>query len=372
MGFAFRFGIEEEFFLCDPSGRGRQKAPAEFWKDLIRIAPGASKELLQNQVETHSSPCPTHGAALAELIERRLAVMKIAAQYDLRLMASGTHPTVDWRHAIFSTGDRYSALKRDMRMLGWRNMYCGMHVHVETPDGIDRVRIINRCTSFLPLFLALSVSSPFWCGEWTGMYGYRLSGYDELPRTGMPPVLADEAAFGAYAAALQRAGLISDPSFIWWAIRPSAKFPTIELRICDSATNVRHSTAIGSLFRALVRRLCLDDAFGPAPSPFLRSIADENRWQAQCHGSHAVMVDPQSLEPETADVLIRRLCADLGDDLDALSATVAVSEIESILTDGASAEHQVTLMQEKLVAGVDLEGALAAVNEHLVKATAKF
>jgi hypothetical protein len=84
------------------------------------------------------------------------------------------------------------------------------------------------------------------------------------------------------------------------------------------------------------------------------------------------MVDPQSLEPETADVLIRRLCADLGDDLDALSATVAVSEIESILTDGASAEHQVTLMQEKLVAGVDLEGALAAVNEHLVKATAKF
>ena len=173
----------------------------------------------------------------------------------------------------------------------------------------DRVRIINRCTSYLPLFLALSVSSPFWCGDWTGMYGYRLSGYDELPRTGMPPVLADEAAFGAYAAALQKAGLIFDPSFIWWAIRPSVKFPTVELRICDAATNVRHAVAIASLFRALVRRLCLDDDYGPAPSPFLRSIADENRWQAQCHGTHAVMVDPRSLEPAPASAHVSNIQA---------------------------------------------------------------
>lgn len=370
MEFQHRYGVEEEFFICDEDGEALRAMPRAFWRSAQGSVPGVSKELLQSQIELQTDPCGAFGECLGQLSERRGMLSGIAAEHGIRLMACGTHPTMDWRDAVMSSGPRYAKLERGMRMLAGRNLYCGMHVHVETPPEIDRIKIINRAVSYLPLFLALSVSSPFWLGARTGLMGYRLAGYDELPRTGLPPVLDDEAAFAAYVQALNAASHIANASFVWWAIRPSNKYPTIELRICDAVTDVRHSAAISALFRALVRRLCRDAAFGPTPSPLLRAIVDENRWQVQCDGVAAVLSDPATFEPAPARTLIERLCADLDEDLEALNCVEALAGVRAILDGGASAQRQVEIYERDLAANGDAAAALAAVKKFVLDKTA--
>ncbi len=370
MAFDFRFGVEEEYFLVSRrSGAACGEPPADFWRDLKIRAPQASKELLQSQVEIKTTPCRRAEDCRDELVESRGVIDEIARDHGLGLLAAGTHPDFDWRESRHSVGDRYRKLVRDMRILALRNMFCGLHVHVEIPDGCSRISLMNRCSPYIPLFLALSVSSPFWRGQWTGMRGYRLTGYDELPRTGMPPVLRDDGEYEQFSAALVRAGAIEDASFIWWALRPSMRFPTLELRICDSVTDVRAATAIASFFRCLVRRLARDNAFGASPSPMLRAIADENRWQIQCDGLDAVLIDIETMEPIAAKTAIRRLMGDLQPDADDLGVADEYVVIERILQDGASADRQINIYQSAIEAGADEPEAIARVIEWLARAS---
>lgn len=366
----YRYGVEEEFFIVDQgTGDGVAQMPADVWADLGSKVPSLTKELLQSQVEIQTDPCLSSEALMEQLVERRGALIDAMAHHGLAVVAAGTHPTMDWRDAVRSKGARYAKLVRMMRMLAQRNMFCGLHVHVETSADVSRIDLINRAVPFLPLFLALSVSSPFWSGLWTGMCGYRLTGYDELPRTGLPPVLTGEADYQRFVGALTQSGAIEDASFIWWGIRPSAKYPTLELRICDSVTDVREAAAIAGLFRCLVRRLTEDPLYGPRPSPLLRAITDENRWQVQCDGAHATLIEPWTLTPVAAADLIRRVCADLESDAHALGSVNALNVIDATLRDGTSADHQIGLMQQILESGKTMEDALGGVKSWMMAQT---
>lgn len=366
MAFQWRFGVEEEYFLIDRVSGDACSAPsAAFWSELSERAPSATKELLQSQVEAKTSPCSSAEQCSAELQASRSAIESVAARHGLGLMASGTHPDFDWRHAKESTGTRYSKLVRNMRMLAMRNHFCGLHVHVEVPEGVSRVNLMNRCAPYLPLFLALSVSSPFWCGEWTGMHGYRLTGYDELPRTGIPPVFADEEDYQAYIQTLVRMGAISDESFLWWALRPSLRYPTLELRICDSVTSVSSAVALASFFRCLVFRLATDAGFGPRPSPSLRAIAEENRWQVQCDGLDAEIADVEGLRATTARHAISRLLASLGPEARKLRCEHQLDIVRGLLEQETSSERQINIWRS---AESPTEG-LSAVKAWLMTAT---
>jgi carboxylate-amine ligase len=141
----------------------------------------------------------------------------------LRLMAAGTHPLAAWTEQRNTEKPRHERLMDDFQIVGRRNVFCGLHVHVAVPAGEDRVRLMNRAMRWLPLFLALSTSSPFWNRQRTGLLSDRQAADDEWPRTGIPDHLADEADYMAFAARLQRAGAIRDPSYLWWAIRPALR-----------------------------------------------------------------------------------------------------------------------------------------------------
>lgn len=373
MDFPFRFGVEEEFFIVDRASLdARPKMPDALWESIARRVPSASKELLQAQVEIQTEPCTRTEECLGQLVERRGLLAEALAEDGAAFLACGTHPTMDWRDALRSPGARYAGLVRDMRMLAHRNMYCGLHVHVEAPKEASRAMIVRRAAAFLPLLLALSVSSPFWMGLWTGMSGYRLTGYDELPRTGLPPAFADDAAYAAYFAALKKAGAIKDPSYAWWAIRPSSKYPTTELRICDSVTRVRDAAAIASLYRCLVRRIVRDPGFGPEPSALVDAISDENRWQVQCDGVHATLIDPYSLEPASATDLVALLCADLAEDADALGCAVAFDWVRVILKDGPSADRQISMLQDVTLGGGGIDRALVRIKRLLARESVEF
>ena len=135
-------------------------------------------------------------------------VAAIAAEHGLAILAAGTHPTALWRKALQTPQKRYDNVMDDLQMIGQRDLLCGMHVHVELPDPDARVDVMRRILPYLPLFVALSTSSPFWQSRATGLKGYRLAAYDELPRTGVPELFRTREEFDAYVAALVRAGVM--------------------------------------------------------------------------------------------------------------------------------------------------------------------
>ena len=253
----FRFGIEEEYFIADARTlRVVNESPAALFDHAHgSTAPRIHREFLQSQLEVATRPHVSVADAQLELVQLRRRTAEAAAEHGLVILAAGTHPMARWREAVRSPQERYQTMMEALQMIGQRNMLCGMHVHVECPDPHRRVDIMRRMTPYVPLLLALSTSSPFWEARCTGLKGYRLAAYDELPRTGLPEPFQTTKQYDSYVAALVRSGVMQDSSHVWWAMRPSSKYPTLELRAPDCCTRVDDALAIAALYRVLVRYL---------------------------------------------------------------------------------------------------------------------
>ena len=249
----YSFGLEEEFFITKRSSRETcQKMP----KCLEEICANPAleefqRELLQSQIEASTPPLTAMGEARNRLTAYRATLDEIAGARGYGIVAAGTHPKALRARQRNAEGVRYRLLMRDLQILGQRNMVCGLHVHVMVANLDARVSIMTRITPYLPLLLALSTSSPFWEGRPTGLMGYRLASYDELPRTGLPDTFANPAEYDRYIQTMVAAKAIKDASYVWWAVRPSLRHPTLELRVADACTRVDHSIAIAALYRAL-------------------------------------------------------------------------------------------------------------------------
>src|SRR6202521_4391094 len=302
----FKFGIEEEFFLVDADTKSAARAmPAAFLEAAQKATGGqVSGELLQSQVEIATLPHTDMATAREELRFLRQALARIAAEHGLAILAAGTHPTAAWHDMQQSYSERYDTVMHDLQMIGQRNMLCGMHVHVELPDPDERVDVMTRMLPYLPLFVALATSSPFWNSRPTGLKGYRLAAYDELPRTGVPELFRTREEFDAYVAALMRAGVIEDSSYIWWTIRPSFVNPTLELRAPDTCTLVEDALAIAALYRTIARPLCLNRWRNADLDAVQRALVVENKWRAQRYGVHGTFVTQQGALP-VAEMLER-------------------------------------------------------------------
>jgi carboxylate-amine ligase len=363
----FTIGIEEEYFLVDARTKSvAEHVPPAFF-EAARAATGGrtSAELLQPQIEVISSPHASMARAGAELRELRQLVAATAAEHGLAILAAGTHPTASWRDARQTAKQRYDTVMDDLQMIGRRDLLCGLHVHVALPDPDDRIEVMYRMLPYLPLLLALSTSSPFWHSARTGLKGYRLAAYDELPRTGLPELFRTGAEFDAYVEALVRAGVIEDSSYIWWAIRPSHEHPTLELRAPDSCTRVEDSIAIAALYRTLVHHLHVNRGRHSDLDPVARAIIVENKWQAQRHGVHATFVDGRGGIP-VAQVL-EEVIAQTAADAAALGCIAEVERCRDIVACGTSADLQLAVFEAKQGSGGD--HALDAVTRWLASAT---
>ncbi|HGG06425.1 MAG TPA: carboxylate-amine ligase, partial [Aliiroseovarius sp.] len=227
----FSIGIEEEYLLVDRETLELAQAPEALMQACGEALEGQfSPEFLQCQVEIGTRVCANVSEARADLRRLRSTVARLAAEHGLAPIAASCHPFADWKHQHHTNKDRYNALRKDLGGVARRLLICGMHVHVGIPDRETRIDIINQLTYFLPHLLALSASSPYWQGEDTGLASYRLTIFDNLPRTGLPPQFSGWSDYERSVSALTDLGLIEDSSKIWWDLRPSAKFPTIEAR----------------------------------------------------------------------------------------------------------------------------------------------
>jgi carboxylate-amine ligase len=261
--------------------------------------------------------------------------------------------------------ERYGPMMDALQMIGRRNMLCGMHVHVELPDPERRIEIMARITPDLPLLLALSTSSPFWQSCRTGLKGYRLAAYDELPRTGLPELFRTAGEYEAYVAAMVRSGAMDDSSHVWWAIRPSRKYPTLELRAPDCCTRLDDALAIAALYRAMVRNLYFDPGCNAEVSAVSRALAVENKWRAQRYGVQGSFVT-EAGAVSVADRL-EQVLARLADDVRILGCEAEAAHCRAIVAGGTSADRQLAVYEEHSAAGQ--EAALRAVTAWVVAAT---
>jgi len=368
MASAFTFGIEEEYFLVDAETKSLVRhMPQAFLEDAKAAANGRiSPEFLQPQIEVMSSPHDNMADARAELRELRRTVAAVAGKHGLAILAAGTHPTGTWRKARQTEKTRYDNVMHDLQMIGQRDLLCGLHVHVELPDPDDRVDLMYRMLPYLPLFLALSTSSPFWQSRCTGLKGYRLAAYDELPRTGVPELFRTREEFDAYVAALVRAGVIEDSSYIWWAIRPSLLNPTLELRVPDSCTLVEDSIAIAALYRTLVRHLYVNRWRNSDLDPVARAIIVENKWQAQRRGVHATFAAEAGAM--TVGEMLERVICDTAADAEAFGCSAEINRCRSIVNSGTSADAQLAVFVAHKQNGT-AGAALRAVTDWIAAAT---
>jgi carboxylate-amine ligase len=347
MAASYSFGIEEEYFLVDADTKFVTRAmPPAFLKAAKLALDGkVTGEFLQSQIEVVTSPQTDMGEARAELRALRKALAAIAAEHRLAIMASGTHPTAVWERSQQSEGQRYDAVMDDLQMIGRRNMLCGLHVHVELPDPSQRIDVMMRMLPYLPLLIALSTSSPFWRSQPTGLKGYRLAAYDELPRTGIPELFRTQAEYDSYIEALVRAGVMPDSSYIWWAIRPSLKHPTLELRAPDSCTDVEHTIAIAALYRTLARFLVRHSERNWAMDAVTRAIIVENKWRAQRYGVNGTFVKIEGDGPITVAHMLDRVIADITPDAKELGCLDEVLRCLTIVSNGTSADHQLAIFK---------------------------
>jgi carboxylate-amine ligase len=229
---------------------------------------------------------------------------------------------------------------------------------------------MRRSIPLLPILLALSCSSPFWRGMDSGFASYRLTSYEELPRTGLPPLLETWSEYEAYTEVLKRANIITNPSYIWWAIRPSSKFPTLELRIADACTRVEDSLTIAALFQSLVRLLVMDRTINAGLTSAERALAKENKWRAQRYGLAADMVDPLGARASvSASDAARALVRLLRPHARALGSENELDGVERIIADGTSADRQMRIYREALDRGLSLPNALAQVKAWIQEET---
>lgn len=350
----YSFGIEEEYFVVDRKHGGiARELPSGLFKALARrFGEHVMTELLQCQIEIATRPHASVQEARQDLISYRRGIAEIAGEFGLGIIAAGTHPFAR-RHQLQRTRKRrYERVIADLRLIGLSNAVSGLHVHVEVPDRQRRVEIMYRMIPFLPVLLALSTSSPFWEGEDSGLKSYRTAVNRMLPRSGLPELFRSMDEYEAYVATLVQGRIIPDASYVWWYLRPSLRHPTLELRVSDCCTCVEDTLAIASLYRCLVRHLCLNDQVENGLTSTDRALIDENLWRALRYGSDGTFLDPESGEARPFRQEVSRILELVSEDAAALGCESEIWHIQDVICSrGTSAHRQSTIYKAARTAG---------------------
>ena len=369
---SFTIGIEEEYLLVDCETRDLVVDAPDDLMDKCQEAleeGQVSPEFLRSQIEIGTRVCQSLPAAREELRHLRATVARIAAEYGLAPIAASTHPFAKWKVQHHTDKERYNILAKDLQVVARRLLICGMHVHIGLDDDDLRIDVMNQASYFLPHLLALSSSSPFWQSELTGLKSYRLSVFDELPRTGVPEQFSGYREYERTVDVLVGAGLIEDATKIWWDLRPSARFPTVEMRITDVCPLLDDTIAVAGLFACICRmlyRLRRKNQRWRYYSPFL---INENRWRAQRYGVEEGMVDYGRGEIVPFGELMEELLELISEDMDYFDCRDDVSHTRSIVANGTSADRQIARYKSLIEAGSSEQDALKCVVDGLVQET---
>ena len=355
-------GIEEEYQIIHPETRELNSYIQEFLeKGRVILRDQIKPEFLQSQVEVGSNVCNDIHEARAEFVRLRTAVCKLADEKGLRVAAASTHPFSKWSDQKITAGERYTKHEQNMADIARRMLVFGMHVHIGVSEPDLRIDVMNQARYFVPHFLALSTSSPFWHGRQTGLKSYRTIIMNDLPRAGLPPHFSSFSEFEQFVDTLIQTNCIDEPTKIWWDMRPHPKFPTIEFRFADICTKIDEAVCLTALFQALVAKLIRLRRNNIVWRPYRRNLITENKWRAVRHGTDGVLIDLGSRKEVPFKELVLEILELVDDVVDEYDLRKDVEYVHTILEQGTSADRQLATFEKT--------GSLESVVDQVIEET---
>jgi glutamate---cysteine ligase / carboxylate-amine ligase len=335
-------GVEEEFQIID-------RATGELVPRSDELVPAARRslgdrvtaELNRCQVETATTVCGDLGEVRAELVRLRSGLDRAAGAIGCGILPLATHPWSSWRdQQVEDDRARFREMEDRYQRVARQQVICGCHIHVGIEDPDRVVEVMTRVRPWIPVLLALSANSPYWNGEDTGYDSYRLEVWERWPTAGMPPELADRAAYDGVVDELRDADAIEDATHLYWYLRPSDTFPTLEFRATDVCLDIDSAVGVAGLARGLVRTCLADARAGTEVSAASPELLGASLWRAARYGLGGELVSPLTGVPLPAAEVVGELLAWVGDALDELGDREAVSGlIDAILTEGNGARR---------------------------------
>jgi YbdK family carboxylate-amine ligase len=333
-------GVEIEVQVVDEAGALATDTAATKILSELGDSPGFKHELLECTVEVITDVCPTVKQVRKDLGDKLERLVTVADGQGYRIMCSGTHPFSSWADQTVSPDPRYHRLIEDCQWTARRLLIFGIHTHVGVGSGEEAIAVGNALATFIPHFLALSSSSPFWQGRDTGLASIRSKVFESLPTAGLPYSMENWGQFQRFMRTLIGAGTIRSIREVWWDIRPHPSFGTLELRICDGIPSMDELCSIVALSQALVVWLAESYNAGLEMPLHKAWTIRENKWRAARWG-----LDAEIIRDEEGNLLsLRRSIGDLVDRLepiaDRLGALDELRGINDMLERGTSATRQ--------------------------------
>ena len=334
-------GVEWELMLVDRETRALTSGATEILDELHPGGehPTAKKELLQSTIEIITGVCSNVGEATADLAGTLEHLVPLAEKRGLGLMCAGTHPITNWRTQQISDNPRYAKLIDDMQWLARRMQIFGVHVHVGVRSPDKAIAMVNALSAYIPHFLALSASSPYWVGGETGLASARSKVFEGLPTAGLPQQVEGWAGFERYMETLIKTETIASIKEVWWDIRPHPTYGTVELRICDGLPTLAEVGMVAALSQCLVEMMDREiDKGYTLPTP-KRWVVQENKWRAARYGLDARIIVSEDTTQPICEALAE-LVQDLRPTAERLGCAEQLAMVQQVLEGGASYQRQ--------------------------------
>jgi carboxylate-amine ligase len=362
----FTLGIEEEFQIIDSETRELRSHIQQILADGKLILKEQLKpELYQSVVELGTEICSDARHARQQVVNLRTELAKLAARDGLQIASAGTHPFSHWMDQLVTVNERYATIVNDMQQIARVCLTFGLHVHVGIPDREEAIDIMNQARYFLPHLYALSVNSPFWLGQNTGLKAYRQMLFERLPRTGIPDAFESLSEYEDYLKILVATNCIDNPKKIWWDIRLHPFFDTIEFRICDAQSRVDDTIALAALMQAIVFKLQKLRRNNVTFRSYQKRLLDENRWRAGRYGLDGKLIDfGRKCEVDERD-LLEEMLEFVSAEAEELGNQAETAHIERIMREGTGADRQLMVWERTQDMKAVVDQIVAETNEGL-------
>src|SRR5262245_53942936 len=315
--------------------------------------------------ELATDVCSTARDARKQIVALRTDLAKFAAQNELRIPYAATHPCSQWMTQLNTVHERYATIVQDMQQIARSCLIFGLHVHVTIPDREEGIDIMNQARYFLPHLYALSVNSPFWLGQNTGLKAYRHMIFERFPRTGIPDAFESLSEYEDFLKLLISTNCIDNAKKIWWDVRLHPFFNTIEFRICDAQSRVDDTIALAALMQAIVCKLQKLRRDNVTFRSYSKRLIDENRWRASRYGLDGKLIDfGRRCEINERD-LLHEMLEFVSKEVQELGNEAEIGHIERIIREGSGADRQLMVCERTQDMKAVVDQIVAETNEGL-------
>ena len=333
-------GVEIEFQILDNRDLNLVPfAPLLLEQAPKILRPRLSLEFIKSILEIQTGICTNLRDVENDLLQTCALAEELAIGNNFLLYAASLHPFARAAEQELSENERYEKIMEELQIIGRRFISQGLHVHIGMPDGETSVRVCNLIQAFLPLFLTLSCSSPFYQGKDTGLLSYRTKLFEVLPLAGIFEYMNDWQHFIGEIERLRKYGVINGFRDLWWDARPNPEFGTIEIRVCDLPVKFTSILALVALIQSSVAWLVEDGGSSFPLNPYLLKA---NKWQAARYGLEGRFIDPSGylgehpMQFRLAAMILKRRVASYASKIGCESY---LDNLDSIISGGTGADH---------------------------------